>query len=443
MYPRGGMPSVFRASALMVTSRISLLALGFGTTVLTARLLQPEGRGAYATIIAALTLFTMCVGAFGTGVALSGAHDEAEARRRATAGAIGIALTLGVLPLLLLLAWRPTGFWHVPALVAAASTPFVLLTSSVQFACLGRGRLGWFAALQLLQPGLLVVAGAFLLVGVHLGLLGATLAFTVSWMVTAAAGMAVLPRLGWRLRLAELAPWRARSLLTFGAGAATFNLLTYFTNRSLLFLVQGLLGLGTAGVFSVATTLSEPVSNMSVALASAAFPRLAAAETRPEVARTFFQLAAVTSLLASTGLMALAALLLVPVFGHTYRMAIYPLPLLLLAYVVLSGREIATFWYVHEQRTYATPIRASAAAFAATLVAAVPLTMRFGTIGAAASAVLGGTVLMTVLLGGLRQRGLALRSLVEPNRETVAWVLQRIRLTRAVADPSHAPTSRR
>lgn len=411
----------------MVTARAGLLALGFGNTVLTARLLQPEGRGAYATIIAALGLFTLCVGSLGTGVALSGAHDEADARRRATAGSIGIALTLGLIPILPLLVWRPGTDWYVPAVVAAASTPFVLLTSSVQFACLGRGRLGWIAALQLLQPGLLVLLGAALMVGVRLGLLGATLAWTASWIATAAVAVAVLPTLGWHLRLAELAPWRARRLLTFGAGAAIYSLLTYFTNRSLLFLVQGMLGLGAAGVFSVATTLAEPVSNMSVALSSAAFPRLAPEASRAREARTFLQLAAVTSVLAGAGVMALAALLLVPVFGGAYRTALAPLPLLLLAYVILSGREIAALWYVHERRTYAAPIRASVAAFAVTLASAVPLTVRFGTVGAAAGAVLGGAVLMTLLLGGLRGRGLALGSLARPNPEVAEWVRRRLR----------------
>jgi O-antigen/teichoic acid export membrane protein len=409
------MSSAARASVLMLTARASLLVLGFGNTVLTARLLQPEGRGAYASTMAALTLFTLTVGSVGNGVALSAAHDDEDTRRRAVTGSVGLAIGGGLLPLLVLVAWHPGGAWYVPALVAAASTPLVLLTNSAQFACLGRDRLGWVATLQLVQPALLVSLGAGLMLGLHAGLLGAMLAWTLSWAITSGIGLYVLAALGWRPRLAELPPWRSTRLMEFGVGASGYNLLSYFTNRSLLFLVQGLMGLGAAGVFSVAVTLAEPVSSMSVALSSAAYPRLVAAAGRPAEARRFLQLALVASLLGGTAILLLALLLLVPLFGSAYRGALVPLPFLLLAYVVLSGREIATLWYVHELKSYGIPIRASLVSFVATLGLALPLTARFGATGAAAGAVLGGLVMMTILLTRLRRRGLAWRYLLTPD----------------------------
>ena len=413
------MSSAARASALMLAARASLLILGFGNTILTARLLQPGGRGAYATVVAGLTLFTLSVGSLGNGVALSTAHDELDAGHRTTTGSIGIAFSLGMLPLLLLLAWHPNGSWYLPAVVAALSTPFVLFTSSVQFACLGRGHLAWVAALQILQPGLLVLLGVALMVVLHLGLGGAMVAWTLSWLVTAAVSTYVLLALGWRLRTAELAPWRAQRLMGFGFGAVVYSTLTYFTNRSLLFLIQGMLGLSAAGVFSVAVTLAEPVSNMSVALSSAAYPRLVSADSRPREARRFIQLAFVTALLGSSGILLLALILLVPVFGGAYRAAILPLPLLLLAYVVLSGREIAGLWYVHEQKSYAVPIRAAVVAFMVTLGLAGLLVGRSGTVGVASGAVVGGLVMMGILLGGLRGRGLGLGLLIVPDRSLI------------------------
>ena len=265
----------------------------------------------------------------------------------------------------------------------------------------------------------LFLLGVALMVVFHLGLGGAMVAWTLSWLVTAAVSTYVLLALGWRLRTAELAPWRAQRLMGFGFGAVVYSTLTYFTNRSLLFLIQGMLGLSAAGVFSVAVTLAEPVSNMSVALSSAAYPRLVSADSRPREARRFIQLAFVTAVLGSSGILLLALILLVPVFGGAYRAAILPLPLLLLAYVVLSGREIAGLWYVHEQKSYAVPIRAAVVAFMVTLGLAALLVGRFGTVGVASGAVVGGVVLMGILLGGLRGRGLGLGLLIVPDRSLI------------------------
>src|SRR5215469_9342756 len=112
------MSSAARQSALMLFARASLLALGFGNTVLTARLLQPEGRGTYATIMAALSLIALLVGALGSGVALSGAHDDPATHNRTVTACIGMALTLGILPPVLLVFWQPGADWHWPAVIA-------------------------------------------------------------------------------------------------------------------------------------------------------------------------------------------------------------------------------------------------------------------------------------------------------------------------------------
>src|SRR5262249_37342297 len=127
------------------------------------------------------------------------------------------------------------------------------------------------------------------------------------------------------------------------------------------------------------------------------------------------------------GILVLAALLLVPVFGAAYGPAILPLPLLLLGYVVLSGREIAVLWYVHEQKSYAVPVRASAVAFAVSLAAPLPLAWRFGLVGAGGGAVAGGLVLMAILLAGLRRRGLAPRSLLAVDPELLEPVAAAVR----------------
>jgi O-antigen/teichoic acid export membrane protein len=406
------MRSVTSQSVLMLGCRVGLLGLGFGNTVLTARLLRPEGRGTYAMVMVALGLLSLLVGSLGTGVALSAAHEEADSSRRTTSASIGLAFTVSLLLLPLALGWQPGASWHVAATVAFASAPLMLFISYVQFACMGRGRFGWFAALQLLQPALLVILGVALMVIVPLGLLGAMLAWTVSWALTSPLALCALLALGWRFRLTELMPWQSRRLIAFAAGAGIFNGLSYFTNRSLLFLIQGVLGSGAAGVFSVTAQLAEPVNYMSAALSTVAYPRLAPSSTRPAEARRFIQIAALVSVLGSSAIMILAVVLLVPIFGREYQMAIFPLPLLLLGYVIMSGRDIATFWYVHEQKSYAFPIRGAVAAFVVALGVAVPLVMWFGTVGAACGAGAAGVTLMTVLLAGLRQRGLALRSLL-------------------------------
>src|SRR5262249_53537475 len=189
-----------------------------------------------------------------------------------------------------------------------------------------------------------------------------------------------------------------------------YNALTYFPNRSLLFIVQVLLGSSGAGIYSVTMQLAEPVNSMSGALAIVAYPRLASSSGRPREASQFLQVAAIMSILGSGTLMALALVLLVPIFGVEYQAAIYPLPLLLVAFVILSGREIAALWYVHEHKSYAVPIRAAAAALIVTLAAGIVLVIRFGTVGAACATMAGSATLMTILLIGLQKRGFVPRS---------------------------------
>lgn len=400
----------------MVTARFAVVGLGFVNSVVTARLLQPDGRGAYAIIMAVLSLFGVIVGSGGTAVALSAAHESEDSKRVTLTNSAGLAVILGFVPLILAPLWPGDSIFRSAVLLASIAMPFQLFTNSAQYAFLGAGRLKWLALMQIGQAAVAVVLGVVLIGVVRYGLRGATLAWTISWVVVCLAAFSGLRHWGWRFRLSDVAWAKAVRLLRFGVTSAVPGALSYAGNRALLFLIQMQLGIRLVGVYSVSLTIAEPISTVSTGLSAASYPRLIPMSTRARVASTFIQVAILFSLVLAVFLVAATRFWLTPVFGSAYSTAAGPLIVLLLAYVVLSGRDIAIYYCLHQTRSYAVPISASLGGFIATVLSAWPLVGWFGIEGAALSVLAGASVTMLGMVLGMRRLGFAVKELVSTDR---------------------------
>ena len=163
-------------------------------------------------------------------------------------------------------------------------------------------------------------------------------------MVVAAAYALVFARrvTGSVMPAVDLAVWR--EALGYGLRGQLGNVLQYFTLRLDLVLVAAILGPAPAGIYLVATRVSEVVTQIANAASSLLFPAIAGQSDRASTAFTNAIVREVTILVVVSALaVGIAAWFLLPlVFGADYATALPALWLLLVAAVPLSvGRLLA------------------------------------------------------------------------------------------------------
>ena len=140
----------------------------------------------------------------------------------------------------------------------------------------------------------------------------------------------------------ELAVWR--EALGYGLRGQIGNVLQYFTLRLDLVLVAAILGPAPAGIYLVATRVSEVVTQIANAASSLLFPAVAGQQDRASTAFTAAVIREVTIVVAASALaVGISAWFWLPVvFGSAYTSALPALLLLLVAAIPLSvGRLLA------------------------------------------------------------------------------------------------------
>ncbi len=178
-------------------------------------------------------------------------------------------------------------------------------------------------------------------------------------VVTTAAGYTVGMATG-LLAAALFAAWRVRravpwgrpvydrriwgEVLGYGIRGQVGNVLQYFTLRLDVVLVAAILGAASAGIYLVATRVSEVVTQVANAAATLLFPVVAGQGDQRDTAFTERTVRVVATLVILSALaVGLAAIpLLALIFGDEYAAALPALQVLLLAAVSLSvGRLLA------------------------------------------------------------------------------------------------------
>jgi len=320
------------------------------------------------------------------------------------------------------------------ALVIAAVLP-VLLTPIVGPLTLHRS--GWvdlplFAAAGLLAAGTVgyEVAGAVLL-GVHdrrgyivgdlvrsvatlaaVGLLLAGPLRTATGYVLATAAGAVLPGL-WlairvRRRLGPLRPrWDRgfnREALRTGLTGQASNVLTFLNLRLDTMLVPAFVGLGAAGVYFVATRVSEVLAQLSNAAAAMLFPHVAAAAARRATGTTerVVRLTLVGTLLGGVVLAGCSGIVLNLVFGAAYRSGTMSLIIMVAAMLPLAFGRVLAADLKGRGRVGVVSIAAGAGAVI-TVAADVALLPIWGIAGAAVASVLAYAVTAVMLAVAYRR----------------------------------------
>ena len=312
------------------TSRVAVTAAGAVTTIVLARVLGPAGWGQYAV---ALSLVVILVSATTLGLEHGITYFVSSgkwAARAAFDSAMAVAVTLGVVGAAAGLAVRiasPSAFAGLSVsltAVAVVALPFALARVYTSYIALAIDRyeasMAMPAVLALLMVAL-AIPGALVF-----GVTGAVVAMTTATAVVGAAAF-----IWGRRRLPPAVTARAgqlRRAISFGVKGYAANALQAINYRLDLFILAAVASREVVGNYALAVSVATLLWLLPEALSEVVYPRVARLSSGDdEATRDMVEAKSLrhVSLVVALGALILAAaleLLVVPVFGETFRPAV-------------------------------------------------------------------------------------------------------------------------
>ncbi len=424
-------------------------------SVLTARLLGPQGSGVYALV----TLYSAI------GVALLGGAGTAAGRwishlRRpvpevvANVAALALLTGTGALAVALAAYWLIGWLGGAPPLwlvYVGAAQPALLVAQALTWAFLGADDHHNYSY-AIVAPSLLTLLGMAPALVLFRGSVAAAM---LAWLV---AQYAVIGWLWWRgravwtpLPLGTVTLASMGALVTFSAVSGLANLVSYLNYRVDMLMVERFLGTAQVGIYSKAVQLVEGLWFISQAVGVAIWSRVGAA-SRPEAARLVARSVRMTlalMALAGLALLALSGLLIPLLFGGAFRGAVAPFRLFIPGAVAWGLANLLAAYYTNQLGRPRVPLAIAAVSLVVTAATGLALIPALGLAGGALATTLGYTAGIVVALDRFhRDAGIARRALLLPDRHdlreaaaTVEQVLARL-LRRtpppAVAEPEPA-----
>jgi len=405
-----------------------LFALSLLTSVLVARMLGPEGKGAYALVLlfASIFVFFSSFGLHHAAAFFLGRKDypPAEVLGHTLLSLAGVS-TLAVIAAALigpLLAGTlfpgvasPLLAWGFPLIVGQLAFGYLAQI------LLGRNAIGGFNLVQILRGALLLlVAGPVLLAGYGVaGILGAE-----SLSFLAGAGLAyVLVRRQIRTITIRINPHYVRASLRYGLTVHAGHALSFFHYRTALLLLGALSTPAAVGLYSVAAGVAGNLSLLSHGAATVLFPRISS-DTDATQTRELTPLVLRTTLLITGTAAAVLALvgpwLIVMIFGRPFAGSARALQVLLPGAVALCGWSILDSYFKGAGRPlWSTLTTGLAVAVGGAL--SLWWIPRYGLLGASAASSLGYLLSLIVALGAYsRLSGIGLPAVLLPRRTDLA-----------------------
>ncbi len=380
-----------RRSVLTLVLQVCQLAVLVGVNVLVTRVTGATGKGIFTLMSLLVTVGTAI-----TALGISWAATYFIGRRLFPMSAItGTLLTSSLASAAVTLAGLGAGFAifresyfaavSVPQfIVTLAIVPVVQVGNTLASIILASNRPVQFAGVTLVQWAVtLTVQAALALVG-RLDPTTALLGWWVGATVGGVVGFILVSRQV-RLRLGMDRNVLSQ-LLAFGLKGYAANLLTFFNYRLDSLIVNGLAGVASVGIYSVAVAIAEVIWNVAGAFSTVMFPHVSSLERKeanqltPVVSRNVW----FVTFVAVLGLAVIGRWLIEFIFGTVMLAAVKPLLLLLPGILALSGAKILSSYLSGIGKPiYATWI--SAVSLALTIALDLTLIPRYGISGAAAA----------------------------------------------------------
>ena len=380
-----------RRSALTFVLQVGQLLVLVGVNVLVTRVTGPTGKGIFTLMSLLVTVGTAI-----TALGISWAATYFIGRKlfpisQITGTLLTSSLVSAAVTLLGLgagfLIFRDSYFSAVSGpqfVVTLAIVPVVQVASTLASLILASNRPIHFAGVTLVQWGVTLAIQAVLAIAGRLDPTTALAAWLVGATTGGVAGAVLVSRLV-RLRLG-FDRKVLRQLLGFGLKGYAANLLTFFNYRLDSLILNGLAGVASVGIYSIAVAIAEVIWNVAGAFSTVMFPHVASLEraeanrVTPVVTRNVW----FVTLVAVIGVALVGRWLIEFVFGTVMLPAVTPLLLLLPGILALSGAKILSSYLSGIGRPiYATWI--SAGSLVMTVALDLTLIPRFGISGAAAA----------------------------------------------------------
>lgn len=385
-------PPVATGGAEALVFRCLEACLGVAMVIVTARLMEPAGRGLFALASLTAVLCSLPLGSVWNASAVELAHGRTP-ERELFGASIPIAFVGGTITALMALTIVPFlgALWWVVA-VPALTTPALLLSRYGEglFQSIGHVRaVNWVTVGRMGLP--LVAIGGALAAGA-----GDRVAIT-AWAI----GLATLAPLVYvALRSHVGAPARPsqpglyRRLLRVGSRLVLVNSSLLLSTRLALLALAAFATTAVVGVYSVAIAVSELLYMTTIALESSAFRRIGSGDRPEAVSLTTRSIRHVVVLTLAGALVTVPATfaLLPSIVGPGYEQV----PLLVLA-LVPGVVAFAAWWAMHTffvVRLDQSRVAAGVAAVGIVLTAALAFALvpLFGIWGAVVSSGVGNTV---------------------------------------------------
>ncbi|WP_157729603.1 oligosaccharide flippase family protein [Tumebacillus algifaecis] len=331
------------------------------TAIMTARFLGPEGRGFLTTITNNLAIYSPFVGAYSEYIPY-GINKRKQSPAKVFSTTLFFCfLLVSVIFLVALLVtpWFWETFWQgkpteaMAWWIAGLAAPFALLHVYVTRLVLGLNELQWLNRLNTLQSMLiipLIIAACTLPTEYGDKVCFTFIAWLASYVLTSLISAVVAVKKG----KVSLWPKADRSLLKevfrYGNQLAGSRLLTQINYRIDFYLVLFLIGVETAGIYSVAITVADMLLFVSSSLLQVVLTRVSSLEEKDSsllTARTFRH----------TGVILLASLiifyLLMPTvirlaFGEKFEPSLVPFYILLPGVAMLGLANVLTSFFTNQ-----------------------------------------------------------------------------------------------
>lgn len=411
---------VFAASQTFST-QVLIFLIGFGSSIILARVLGPEGRGAFALLVTILSVITT----FGNlGLHISnvyyGASDHSSVANL-TQNSLTIAVLMGII-----LVTGGIGLSYVPAInnfleanliaqpmlwIVLGLVPFSLLSSYLASILLGCGHIHRYNWANVGQPAFQLVFLVLFLAVFQQGLVGSIAAYMLATLGSTAIAIY------WVRQLAPVKLGLERGLLRksliYGVKANIGHIAQFLNYRLDMFLVAYFLGPAAVGFYAIAVGLAEKLWMIPSAIGTVLFPRVSAVGESKANALTPGVTRHATFLvtLLALGLASLAHPLIVGVYGAAFAPSVLPFLFLLPGVVSLSvGKILANDLAGRGKPEYWTI--GAWGSLGMTLVLDLALIPRWGLVGAAiASSLSYGLLSLIVLAAFKRMTGISFKDL--------------------------------
>jgi O-antigen/teichoic acid export membrane protein len=399
-------------SARTFGARLLVFMLGLASSVILARTLGPEGRGAFALLIAFATMLTILVN---LGLHSANIYYGAGYRHN-LADIIGNSLTVAFLVGVVLII-SGIGLSYVPQInhfletnlvkphmlwLILSSIPFSLLSTYLSSILLSHGHVSRFNLSNICQSALQLAFFILLLLLFQQGLEGSVIAYVSSVLAT------TLIVVAWTRSLAPLKfRWNCellRDFIRYGLKANIGHIAQILNYRLDMFLVAYFLNPAEVGFYAIAVGMAERIWMIPDSINTVLFPKISAAREceanalTPMVSRhTSFLVTMI-----AVGAALIAKPFVITVYGPEFAPSVLPFLLLLPGVMILSlGKILANDLAGRGKPEYWTI--GAWVSLGLTLVLDLLLIPHWGIAGAAVASSLSYTLGAAIVVGAFRK----------------------------------------